>query len=105
METTGNKKSTPISLDISHLFFHVVSNLVKALVITYDEIFQTLAVGDVLLPKPFLDLGFNGVVRWKSPALKMFLQFAKHMKVRGGRVDVVRWVGWDPVYISLRGMK
>jgi hypothetical protein len=34
---------------------------------------QALAVeGDVLLPKPFLLYGFDGVVRWKSPASEMF---------------------------------
>jgi hypothetical protein len=44
-------------LDIRPVFFHVVSKLVQALAITYDEIFQVLAVeGDVLLSKPFLDL-------------------------------------------------
>jgi hypothetical protein len=49
-------KSIQISLDISPLFFHLVSKLVQAPVITYDEIFQALvAEGDFLLPKPFLD--------------------------------------------------
>jgi hypothetical protein len=39
--------------------------------------------GDVLHPKTFLYLGFEGVVRWKSPASEMFLfQSAKHVKVR-----------------------
>jgi hypothetical protein len=43
-------------MDISPLFFHVVSKFVQALVIIYDEVFQALAVeGDVLFPKPFLD--------------------------------------------------
>jgi hypothetical protein len=42
-------------LDISPLFFHIVSKLVQALVTTY-EIFEALAIeGDILLPKPFLD--------------------------------------------------
>jgi hypothetical protein len=46
-----------MSLDISPLFFHIVSKLVQALFITYDEIFQALAAErDVLLPKPFLYL-------------------------------------------------
>jgi hypothetical protein len=45
-----------ISLHISPLFFHIISKLIKALVIKYDEILQALAVeGDVLLPKQFLD--------------------------------------------------
>jgi hypothetical protein len=49
-------------LDISPLFFHIVSTFVQALVITYDEIFQALTIkGDVLLTKTFLDLGFDGV--------------------------------------------
>jgi hypothetical protein len=55
-EEKWTKKSTWIPLDNSPLFFHTVSKLVQAFVITYDEIFQALAVeGDVLLPKPFLD--------------------------------------------------
>jgi hypothetical protein len=59
----------------------------------YDEIFQTQAVdGDVLLPKPFLDFGFDGVVRRKLPASDVF-QFAKHVKVRKGEVTALRWEG------------
>jgi hypothetical protein len=55
MEINRDKNSIRISLDISPLFFHTVSKLVQALVMTYDEIFQALAVeGEVLLPK----LGF-----------------------------------------------
>jgi hypothetical protein len=54
-----------MSLDISLLFFHTVPELVQALVITYDDIFQGLTVEGVLLPKPFLDLGFAGVFRCK----------------------------------------
>jgi hypothetical protein len=58
MEASGGKKSILIRSCISPLFFHIVPNLVQALVITYEEIFQALAVqGDVLLPKPFLDFG------------------------------------------------
>jgi hypothetical protein len=40
-----------------------------------------------------LDIGLDGVVRWKSPASEMFLQLAKHVKVREGRVGVERCVG------------
>jgi hypothetical protein len=51
----------------------------------YDEIVQALvAEADVLLPKPFLDLGFDGVVKRKSPASEMFSQFAKQVDVRRG---------------------
>jgi hypothetical protein len=60
LEVSEGKKSTRISLDISPLFLHTVSKLVQTLVIT-----------DVLLPKPFLDLGFGGVIRWKSLASEM----------------------------------
>jgi hypothetical protein len=75
MEVSGGKTSTRISLDISPLLFHTVSKLVQALVITYVYVFQDLAVeGDVLLPKPFLNVGFNVIVRWKPLASKMFLQ-------------------------------
>jgi hypothetical protein len=41
MEVREDKKSAWISLDISPLFFHIVAKLVQALVITYDEIFQS----------------------------------------------------------------
>jgi hypothetical protein len=72
MQVSGGEKSKWISFDISPLFYHTVSKLVHALGITHDEIFQALAAeGDVLPPKPFLDLGFDAVVRWKSPASKM----------------------------------
>jgi hypothetical protein len=78
-------------LVISSLFFHIVPILVQALVIMCDEIFQTMAVeGDVLLLKPFLDLGFDGVIRWKSLAWEMFFQFAKHVKVQGGQVGAAQ---------------
>jgi hypothetical protein len=56
VEVSVDRKSTPISLDISPLFSHIVSKLVQAFVIIYVGIFQALALqGDVLLPKPFLD--------------------------------------------------
>jgi hypothetical protein len=56
MEVSGDKKSAGIPFDIIPLFFHIVCELVQALAIIYDEIFQALAAeGDVLLPKPFLD--------------------------------------------------
>jgi hypothetical protein len=57
-------------LAISPVLFHIVPSLVQAL-ITYKGIFQALAE-DVLLPKPFLDLGFDGVIRWISPTSEMF---------------------------------
>jgi hypothetical protein len=50
--------------DVSPLFFHVVLKLVQALFIRNDEIFQVLAVEEnVLLLKPFLNLGTGGVAR------------------------------------------
>jgi hypothetical protein len=55
MEVSGDKKSIWISLNNSPLLFHIVSKLVQAPVIPYDEIFQDLATEDVLLPKPLLD--------------------------------------------------
>jgi hypothetical protein len=73
METCGDNKSIQIRLNISRIFFHTVPKLVQALVITYVDIFHSLAVeGGVLLPKTFLDLGFDCVVTWKSPASEMF---------------------------------
>jgi hypothetical protein len=83
MELSADKKSTWIYLDISPLFSHILPRLAQALVVTYDEIFQALAVdGDVLLSKPFLYLGFDGAVGWKSPTSEMFFfRLAKHLKV------------------------
>jgi hypothetical protein len=70
MET---KKALDMLGHYSSLFFHTVPRTVQALVITYDEIFQALAIeGNFLHQKPFLDLGFDGVVRWKTPASEMF---------------------------------
>jgi hypothetical protein len=99
MEVSGDKKSTQMSLDIIPLFVKIVSNLVQALVITYDEIFQALAVegDDVLLQKQFLDLGFDDVVRWKSPASEMFSQLARHVEVQESRVETVRCLGWGSI--------
>jgi hypothetical protein len=71
-----------------------VPKIVQALVTMHNGISQTLAAqGDVLLLKPFLDFGFNGVVRWKSTASEIIFQFAKHVEVYGGRVGAVRCVG------------
>jgi hypothetical protein len=85
------KRKVHKCLDISPLFFHIVPKLIQALVIMYDEISQALAVeGDVLLPKPFPDPGFDGVVRWKSPTSEMFFQFAKHVEVREEQDGAVR---------------
>jgi hypothetical protein len=56
MEVNADKKSSRISLDVSFLFLHVVSVLVRAIFLTYDEIFQAVSGYEgVLLPKPFLD--------------------------------------------------
>jgi hypothetical protein len=56
MEVSGDKKSKRICLDVSPLFFLIVSKLVQALVVRYYEIFQALvAEGHVRLLKPFLD--------------------------------------------------
>jgi hypothetical protein len=83
---------------------HIVSTLVQALVVQHDEIFQALAREEIyLLPTPFLHLGSDGVVRWKSPASETFFPFSKHVKVQGGRVMAVRWVGWGPEMTSGAG--
>jgi hypothetical protein len=56
MWINGYKKSIQMSLDISPLFLHIVSEIVQALVVIYDEIFQALAVeGDFLLRQALLD--------------------------------------------------
>jgi hypothetical protein len=63
MEVNGEKKSKWMSLDISPLFFHIIPKLFQAHAIMYNDIFQALVVeGDILLPKKFLVLGFDGVV-------------------------------------------
>jgi hypothetical protein len=65
-----------MNLAISLAFFHAVPKLVQALVVTYDETFQALAAeGDVLLPKPFLHPGFDGVVRRMSPGSEMLFLY------------------------------
>jgi hypothetical protein len=57
-----------VYLNISSLFFHINPKIVQALFVAQDEIFHALAVErDVLLPKPFLDLGFDGVQPRLSP--------------------------------------
>jgi hypothetical protein len=51
----------------------------------YNDISQALAVeGEVLLPKSFLEFGFDDDVRWKSPVLEMIFKFVKHVKARRG---------------------
>jgi hypothetical protein len=55
MVVSAEKKLMDV-LDISPLFFDIVFELVQAFVMTYNEIFQALAVeGDVLLLMTFLD--------------------------------------------------
>jgi hypothetical protein len=68
----------------------------------YKEIIQAMAVGDFLFLKPFLDLSFEGVIRWKLPASEIFLQFAKH-KVHRSQVDAVQWLGTLPITRSPAG--
>jgi hypothetical protein len=109
MEVRADKKNT--YMFTLALFFHIALRPVQALVITYDKISQALAVqADVLLPKPFLYFGFDGVVRWKSPASEIFFfQFSKHVEVRGGRVGaahtttvlLVTW-RWERVALQSR---
>jgi hypothetical protein len=101
MKTNRSKKNTRICLDISSLFFHTVPKLVQ-LVITNDEIFRAPAAGDVPVPKPFLSLGFDGVVKCKSRPSEILFRFAKHVFVQGGQVgtndtikaEVQKWL-WE----------
>jgi hypothetical protein len=62
-------------MGIIPLLFHIIPKLVQAIFINYNEIYQTLAAEDVLIPKPFLDLDFGCVVRWKSQASEFFFSF------------------------------
>jgi hypothetical protein len=67
-------------LDISS-----IPKLVQTLVITYDEIFQALAVeGDILLVKPFLDHRLDSVIRLKLLTLEKLFYFAKYTNVQRG---------------------
>jgi hypothetical protein len=53
----------------------------------YDEIFYALAAeGDILLPKPFPDLGFDGVVKWKAAPLE-FHVFGKLKNISEGGIQ------------------
>jgi hypothetical protein len=49
------------------------------------KIFQALATEDVLLPKPFLDLRFDSVVRRKLLTPKMFFSFQNMWKSEEGK--------------------
>jgi hypothetical protein len=92
MEVSRDKKNTAVCFNVSRLFFHTFSKPVQTPVIMCDEIFHPLAVeGDILLPKSFLCLCFDGVIRRKSPVLVTLFQFAKHVKVQGGQVGGVGW--------------
>jgi hypothetical protein len=125
MELSGDRKIIRISLDISHLFLHIVFKLVQALVITCNGIFQASVVeGDVPLLKPFLDtihplhspdcapsdfqkwlldLNSDSVVRWKLLALETFFQFDEHMTVQRGQVGAVWQASWNPEMASGAG--
>jgi hypothetical protein len=93
MELSGVKKHIRICSYIIPIFFHIVPEHVQAVVVMHDEMFRTLAVEkDFLLSEQFLDLGFDGVVRRKTPASKMssFFKFNSHVKVEGNQVGSLR---------------
>jgi hypothetical protein len=81
MEVSGDKKSSRICLNVSILFFNLVPKLVLAPVVTYDEIYQALAVeGDFLLPKSFLDTPYNPDL---APSdFHVFGKLKKHLRGR-----------------------
>jgi hypothetical protein len=62
MEVSGDKQSTWLCLDNSHLFLRVATKLVMVLIL-YNETFQARVVeGDVLLlSQPLLHLSFDSV--------------------------------------------
>jgi hypothetical protein len=68
MKVSGDKKSIPIYLDISLIFFHIFPEFVHALVM-FDEIFSSPGCGRRCPPETISDLGSEDVVRWKSSAL------------------------------------
>jgi len=59
----------------------------------YNEIFQALMVqGDVLIPKPLLDLAFDTAKRCKSPTFEQFLQIPNMWKFKDAKPGM--WGGW-----------
>jgi hypothetical protein len=50
-----------------------------------------------------LDLSFDAVIRWKLPALEMFFELAKRVKVQGGQVRAVWWEWYRPEMASGAG--
>jgi hypothetical protein len=91
----------------------MVPKLVQALILMYYEIFEALVVGGgILLPKPFLDLGFGGVIRWTSNLLSsdMFFQFAKHLQdwqfpsVNTMKAEVQKWL-WEQDIFHCQGFE
>jgi hypothetical protein len=94
------------------MFSHKVPKLVQALVKTYDEIFQALAVeGDILLPNPFLDLAFDGVVRCKSPTSEIFSVYQARKTARrpsrgcAAVAEVQKWLRQQDVSFYLQGLE
>jgi hypothetical protein len=76
--------------------------------LTYDEIFQALAVEqDVLLPKPLLNLGFDGVVRWKSPASEVLFSLPNmwNSGLHGGWGGVQKWLWEQDVSFCRQGLE
>jgi hypothetical protein len=99
MEERGDKKSSRICSDISPPFFYIVLKLVQALLITYDEIFQALAIAGILQSKPFMDLGVDGAFRWKFPASEVAFEFSKRVEIRRARSRLYSG-GHDPEIAS-----
>ena len=60
-----------VTFETEFQFSHSHQNS-QAYIIAYNEIFQTLAVGECLPSEPLLDLGFKGVFRGESSNSEMF---------------------------------
>jgi hypothetical protein len=112
MEMSGDKKSRRICLVIGPLFFHIFPELVQALVITYSEIFQALAVeGDVLLPKSFLDLGHHRTAPTRTPrSFTCLVNWKKHPRAaisnwRHRQSEVQKWLRDQYVFFYRQGLE
>ena len=63
-------------MDIIPLLFHTVTKHIPLTVAPYGETFLAMEVkGKIPFPKPLVGLGFDGVVRCKSPTSVLLLNF------------------------------
>jgi hypothetical protein len=71
----------------SPLFFRIVTKLVQAFVIAYNEIFQALAVGDVLFSTSGHAL--SQCYQMEITDLEVLSKFIRHVEVQGHQAGAV----------------